>query len=540
MQPTVFFSSDSPPTSAGLFGHAFSGSDLILGQEGYEQFLKASNRKLEPGEDGSYIVINKKKNTYEIGCDYAGYMPIYVYTDNEYWAFSNSFHDLADHLSRSRRLSLDRVALCSSKMPRLFGEHPSTLQTPISGLQILPRNKTIQLRPSNGKIGMVVADMGPNFELNSENESYEELIFTYVKTWVARHCTLLRSNVKITIDVTGGSDSRASLALCMKAAELTGVQLDDRIYFNSNSGMAKDFEVSQTIANNCNFKLRNKETLYFPSLTYEASYKTWLATCLHSYWPVYFPIRFRSPDHVWLGGAGGESHRWHTTCGTPVSFNRFLDENSLSEDMDEWKIEHLRRMRRDLVTMQEGELQLKNLVDVYYQNYRERFHHGRRSTHCNAISPLASKQLHAASRLLSSDELKSHQAHVDISNYCAPELNNFSFANDYPNFGKLGIKSKIEEITENNIELNGRVYAGESSYIKPKKSGKTQIALMQDDFEVFSEAGLSAHFITRIDQTNGQRVLEEHKDLNAFRNTKGARPAVLGIWAGKIASWTKA
>jgi hypothetical protein len=56
-----------------LQGLCLQGEDLIIGDGGYEKYQIATGADVQPGQDGSYIVIRTLATETIIGTDYSGY-----------------------------------------------------------------------------------------------------------------------------------------------------------------------------------------------------------------------------------------------------------------------------------------------------------------------------------------------------------------------------------------------------------------------------------------------------------------------------------
>lgn len=537
MQISPVFSSELELPDHYLQGFAFYGPDLVLGDEGYGKFRENRKRLINPGEDGSFFVVNRNGRTHTIGSDFGAYTPIYYFKDDQYWSVSSSFHDLAEFLfSKNKRLSLNRPATALKRMPKVYGEQPCTHETPVNGIMLLPPNKVIQVR--KGLLGQKfeIADR-PKLSFQEKNIDYEERMFEYVRTWISRHCTMLTSNLRITVDITGGTDSRASLALCLKAAEIAGVNLNKRVHFNSNRKMQTDLEISNQIGKHYGFEVGRNDLKFFPPLEGELAYKTWLSRSLHSYWPFYGSNIQRRSDHVWLGGGGGEAHRWNTGAGTPEGFERFLRTGNGILDHDENSREFLKILSSDLFDLSKDPMQPSVKQLIYFRNFRERFHHGRRSLVCNAITPLSGGQLDFASRLLDTSQNKAHQAHVDIAEYCAPDLKNFPLASKYDQYAEFGATKPIRAISANTIETSGIVHAGDPPNLNANGIKRNTIEHLKSDFERCASSGLELGISTQEDLHLAKEIITNHTTNANFENPRIARPVVSSIWAGKIARW---
>ena len=56
---SLLFSPDTPLPDHALHGFAYDGVDMICGSTGYSKFKARRGRLVKPGQDGSYIVVNR-------------------------------------------------------------------------------------------------------------------------------------------------------------------------------------------------------------------------------------------------------------------------------------------------------------------------------------------------------------------------------------------------------------------------------------------------------------------------------------------------
>lgn len=103
MKSCFLFSSFEPLPEHFLHGYCFSGADIIVGDEGYKEFLSKRSQVVPPGLDGSYVVLNSENGAKTIGTDFSGYSKIFYYSDDACWVASDSVLALAQLLARHGR-----------------------------------------------------------------------------------------------------------------------------------------------------------------------------------------------------------------------------------------------------------------------------------------------------------------------------------------------------------------------------------------------------------------------------------------------------
>jgi hypothetical protein len=130
-------SSFNPTPTHYLHGQAFSGVDLVMGNEGYAQYRRDRGRTIAPGEDGSYIVVGKSGSETVIGTDFAGYRKMFLYRHGDSWAVSDSLIDLARFASsHGLPVTISKPHLSTFFIERDFGRQIASLQTSVSQIQL--------------------------------------------------------------------------------------------------------------------------------------------------------------------------------------------------------------------------------------------------------------------------------------------------------------------------------------------------------------------------------------------------------------------
>jgi len=234
-----------------LHGFCIQEEDFIIGNEGYARSCAAQNIHIQPGQDGSYIIIRTAGDETVIGTDCSGSHKLFLYQLGEKWALSNSFIELVRFAAKKYLpVTVDESHLASVFINGPFGDPLTCLRTSIREIRLVPSimeaviiqtfyGTAVKLRPLSSASKPV------------ENKSYEERLRGYLRLWVGRMATVLQSDLHMRADLTGGRDSRAVLSLMLAAAKYLGNDLMQRVNFASNRDAKADFAVASQIAEKC-------------------------------------------------------------------------------------------------------------------------------------------------------------------------------------------------------------------------------------------------------------------------------------------------
>ena len=78
-----YISSESNISCPFLDGFAFLGSDLVIGNKAYKEYI-LKNSTIEDYPDGCCVIINKNYEDITIQRDYHGYYPLYYYNKENF------------------------------------------------------------------------------------------------------------------------------------------------------------------------------------------------------------------------------------------------------------------------------------------------------------------------------------------------------------------------------------------------------------------------------------------------------------------------
>lgn len=524
MKSCFLFSSFEPLPEHFLHGYCFSGADIIVGDEGYKEFLSKRSQVVPPGLDGSYVVLNSENGAKTIGTDFSGYSKIFYYSDDACWVASDSVLALAQLLARhGRPIRINESMLASWFMKNSFGNQLVSFQTCVNGVRLLPADKQLVITPNGLTIQDRPAELPP--------PSYEEALGEHIIQWTSRLNTILaQAEIRVRCDLSGGKDSRSNLGLLMSTG---GSAWKERTHFFSNRSRKEDYRIASLLAKLHGFRL-NSGGWQPPLQSAESTYRQWKYDCLGIYGPVYFPHTRLTSRSILLYGAGGESYRSFYPLISP---EEFIDRHRNAFPREQWFREMKEQVLEDLNRLQ-GEMTMPvHPLILHYRNFRDRCHGGRATKSYLVAAPLASKLLSAAASLTSPEKLASGQLIVDLLFNLNPALSLLPYDDPKksPSLSQLERLSRIS-LPANRPEIQGEVFGMRvtEDVVEPYDE-KDAIRLMFEDFQDAVTHVKGLDFFPKEYLEGARRTLETALSNGRFDHAVAATEAAHVILAGELA-----
>jgi len=280
-----------------FYGYATSESEILF------QNTKL-NKEIDELSYGAYInIVKQEDNRLLIQQDFFGSYGIFVYLDNDYFAISNSLFYLCEYLRKRKSLSIDydyaKMLFCCDLVPLSFKK------TIIKEIFQLPPNENIIIDTISKSIKFIKKSSIKYFDIATKQAI--DLIDFWHKKWNSL-VNNLHENFPVSVDLSGGFDSRASFSICLKENinfnKIKINTIDDNMHTHK-----EDFRIASEIAKQYGFKLNQAQkynTIRFSNeLTFMISQLTKGSYHKQMYWKTYYNI---TPRFV-VTGAGGESLR---------------------------------------------------------------------------------------------------------------------------------------------------------------------------------------------------------------------------------------
>ena len=231
-----------------LYGYTFAGDEIVDTAEGLNG--------QEPGGEGAYILINRQGNRLTITQDYVGCWGLYLFRDGNYFALSNSFLMLAEHVRKAHTVTLNReyadFILFADLASSVYGE------TLVNEISVLDRRAAAEIDIPSKTLDIHYADYGEKaVELDSAEAA--EIMDAWRNKWTGRIRKICAGTHNIQLDLSGGFDTRGMLSLFLSSgADLGGVMV-----YSNTDGLhchTEDYAVAGMLAEQYGFEL-NKSFL---------------------------------------------------------------------------------------------------------------------------------------------------------------------------------------------------------------------------------------------------------------------------------------
>ncbi|MCR5503217.1 MAG: hypothetical protein K6F53_09425 [Lachnospiraceae bacterium] len=255
--------------------------------------------------NGAYILIRRIEDVISIKQDFNGSWGLYYYQEDENFAISNSVLMLMDYLKDKTTITLNRDyannLLTNSLCTRAFSE------TIISEIQLIEKNKEVLIH-ENGELEFCVVDYEENTVALDSCEGMMILDAWYQK-WIDILTGLKKEEAQISTDLSGGFDSRMTLALFIGSKiDWDGVRINS--YMDGLHTHEEDYQIASRISNDYGFRLNDSgfsEDAYFFS-TEELLEKSFY-TKLTVHKEFFFQDRKYRKKRYKVTGDGGEAIR---------------------------------------------------------------------------------------------------------------------------------------------------------------------------------------------------------------------------------------
>lgn len=507
-------------------GYCFQGRDYVEGEEGARRYFQATGMEILPGQDGCYVSVIRKGSDFQFSTDYSGNKKIFYFWSPTFWAVSNSFVSLIDHLKCSDiRVHVNPAQLRSIGVggrSSVFNQLTS-YSTSAAGVFLAPALSALSIGP----LGVRLASVGRQLSKN-----YQDALSDFCRIWVERIRTLAAAEISLSSDLTGGADSRAVLSLILAAGRKLGAP-QERLGIRSGSvgEDTTDLEIATEICGELDLPL-NIRSGGRRRLSPLESYAAWRELCLGAYHPIYFPRYSMGTGTVSFGGGGAENHR---RFYKNTSFQALIERCAARVGGGACSSV----FRKDMQTSVEllGELYdgaLDPLI-VHYRNFRHRFHTGRSPQHAIVFSPLGSSYLERASEVAGQERISAGQVGYDIMFSLSPELLDFRFDREEKELTahRRGMLTPVDFEVDG---VPGKAYvgeAGEQGEILGGRAGRP-IDLLWDEVSDVAASQVVEDFWGKAFTEEVVATVEQARDRGRFAHAVDGQNASALLMSGVI------
>lgn len=317
-------------------------------------------------------------NEIEIKQDFSGSIGLYLYKsqDNGYFALSNSFLLLEEHLVGKKKLILNKDFADDFIIENLC--IPSINETLIKEIKKLPSNAVVNINIHKKSINYYLIDYKEN-TIPLYSEEGVKIIDRWVDKWGYIIRSLKKQTHNIWIDLSGGYDTRMVLAIFLNS----GINLNDILVNSVNDDIhvhKEDFKIASNISSKYGFKLNNYKLDETGTLF---NSKDSLSCSIYSkmgfHKEFYLKNKFFSKPQFHFTGGGGEIIRGYP--GKSIkNYIKILSSNSNKIKVHEKDFHEatLRLCNRSVELLKEKKIYNNDYditADLYYKG-RTRSHYG--------------------------------------------------------------------------------------------------------------------------------------------------------------------
>lgn len=348
-----------------IYGYAIDNERIFIN-------AKNHNEKLTKECYGCYVNVVVKDNYIEIIQDYFGSYGIYLFEDNDYFAISNSFLYLVNYLKNRKILTFDNdFAMAFQAAPQAVLSYQDTM---IKEIKMLPRNAIVKIDVTGRKICVHYNDIKKEI-IKLDTKEAIEIIDKWHRKWNKIFNTILNEKLPVSFGLSGGKDSRVSLACCMKPK----LNLQEINFFSATDSLSThsdDYKIAKQISEQYGFELNKK--------VQEERYKMDPVENLNTSFLVKCGFhREIMPSHFWyskpifrITGSGGDLRElWNEPAESFIDkMVRYTIFNSVDCRSALMKMMYKTKSQVDEVIKEERELTAN---DYFYKEARQRNHNGK-------------------------------------------------------------------------------------------------------------------------------------------------------------------
>lgn len=349
-----------------LYGYVFFDNKI---------YINGNINRIPKCAEGTYVNIYKQENSLFIQQDHSGSYGLYLYQDDEFFAISNSFYYLFNYLKNRVKLSLNEDYL------KYFLVEPlsslSVEETLINEIKILSQDCEIFVDLQNRKLSVNNLFYQKSRKFSPDSKEAIDILDNWYYKWQDVLVSLYKNNQNITVDLTGGMDSRAVFSIF----NTSRIDLNN-IRVNSSTRKVhthpEDYEIATIISKQMGFELNRSLDVEAQEISSVFAIQLSLLAKLGIHKQMYFR---KSIDKEWIfcfTGSGGEAVRKHWNKMTLEEFlekqQRYHNFSTIDfrEAIDKIAINSIEYLKKIY-----GYVDNDQFMKEFYINTRHRTHFGR-------------------------------------------------------------------------------------------------------------------------------------------------------------------
>ena len=210
-----------------------------------------------PSPEGCYVYILREGDTVTVSQDFTGCYGLYLFREGDWWALSNSFLYLVEHLKGAHRLTFNK-AYADYFVANDLCSH-AYAETMVDEIELLDRSAVLSADVSTGHLDIMLRPYGEN-TVELDSAAGMALLDAWYGRWTGVIRNLGELGAPLETDLSGGFDSRQILSLFLgSGVDMGGVcvdSIDDGLHTH-----AEDYAIADRIASAYGFELNNREPL---------------------------------------------------------------------------------------------------------------------------------------------------------------------------------------------------------------------------------------------------------------------------------------
>jgi hypothetical protein len=286
-----------------MYGFSVSTKGILT-----NNYYKKQGYYEDPDPQGIFVMVRKMEEEIRINQDFYGGFGLYIYENKNtgYFALSNSFLLLEEYLIGKQNLTLNKE-FCDNLIISYLNT-ASIYETMVNEIILIPSNAYIVLSIKKRTFKIHYIDYKEN-SIPFESEEGLKIIDKWVDKWSYIFQSLKKQTNNIILDLSGGFDTRAVLAILLNS----GIDINEILINSVNDTLythEQDFKIASIISKKFGFKLnnllldKNGTNLNIKDSTFLAMY-----TKLGFHKEFNIQNKFYSKPIFHFTGSGGESVR---------------------------------------------------------------------------------------------------------------------------------------------------------------------------------------------------------------------------------------
>lgn len=439
----MIISSFDSEITAQFHGWCFQNADLIVGNNGYQEFRRGGGQ-VSGGLDGCYVIVEESTDGWRVSTDSKGLGRIFVFRAGTSWAISNSLYELVKYL---RDMGFKIKPRWSQLYPHAirgaFTNQMTTSLSVVEDVELAPARSSVLITSQGVRIYPVTGE---------ESNDYVEALRDYLAMWSSRLLTVATDErLQIGTDLTGGLDSRTVFGFFL-LGDRHSKDLLSTTPIASSLAHKEDLAVATQLSEHYGASLNSSPPVPQTPRSERYAIDSWKRHSLGVYLPVYFYKHSLDPYHIRGHGAGGAYYRPYYKSQNINDHLKKYQKKLPAEVFSKWEeeakgsLEKVSSLYRNV-----------NEMIVYWREYRNRFHFGHRPHSALLFMPL---NTHLLDRAEGDERLAGNQVYYDIMENLHRGLASHPFDTAPKNIGPEEMAAVTRVAFERDV-TPGRIYFDE-------------------------------------------------------------------------------